>query len=134
MFFAILLAAGVLSNNGKLLNKFEKLLRGLSLTAATLAILYLVSMLIEIGAKEVTVMGMIGFALLCIIILALANLMHYATVKYADAKKSAAIAEYKLHLVKKGNKYEDVEKRSSDFSTYLGFQHEAERWEKSRDT
>ena len=132
MFLVIVIVAGFITRNDKLLNKIEKILRAISLIAVTMIILWLVSVLLDIGGKEVSAINLGLFTLICIAILALINLMNYATYQHSALKKFLAREEYKFHLIKRGAKLDEVEKRSNDLLNYKSFQQEAEEWAKSR--
>ena len=129
--FAVIIAGGVLLGwlSEGLQNKIgevtARILRVLSILIAMGYILYLFGEFTDTVQKmesAVTIQGFLIAAFLAIPILAITNLIYYATVKYHDEKKNADIAEYKLHLIEKGESLKDINECYSDYKDgkYIG--------------
>jgi hypothetical protein len=134
LFIVGIIIAGIIGNlpdkkQGKLTTITQKIFRALSLIGAAGVILYLFDILTRNLREDVSTGTIVASIATAIAILAVGNLMYYATTKYSEQKKRGDIAQYKLHLIKKGASVHEVLDPSYRSSLYgNALEQEAKEW------
>lgn len=118
--FAIIILAGIIASafinleSSKSANAYSglsKALRVISVIVGAGVAAYWVGGIFDGQYKTVDANGIIRVVLLAIGVLAIGNLIYFATSKYGSEKRRAEVAEFKLHLVEKGLTLEQIDKQ-----------------------
>lgn len=104
-------------NSNKAVLTYESLsktLRILSVIVGAGILVYWNGSIFDNQNTEINAGGIVRIILLAIGVLAVGNLIYFATSKYASEKLRAEVAEFKLHLLEKGLTLEDIDKQYYD--------------------
>ena len=121
--FAAIITLGVIVssfinlNSSKSIRAYESLsktLRILSVIVGSGVLVYWTGSIFDSQNTEINSDGIVRIILLAIGVLAVGNLIYFATSKYASEKQRAEVAEFRLHLLEKGLTLEDIEKQYYD--------------------
>lgn len=105
---AVIIGALADDKKQKLVTITHNFFRGLSILGAVGIAFYLLDILFKNLREDFSFSTIAGSIVSAIAILALCNLIYYATAKHNEQKKRANIAEYKLHLINKGTPVQEV--------------------------
>lgn len=118
--FAIIILVGIIasafinlesSKSANAYNGLSKALRVMSVIIGAGVAVYWVGGIFDGQYKTVDANGIIRVVLLAIGVLAIGNLIYFATSKYAIEKRRADVAEFKLYLIEKGLTLEQIDKQ-----------------------
>lgn len=118
--FGIIILAGIIvsafinlesSKSGKAYKGLAKVLRVVSVIVGAGVAVYWAGGIFDGPYRDVDANGIIRVVLLAIGVLAIGNLIYFATSKYSSEKQRADVAEFKLHLIAKGLTLEQIDKQ-----------------------